>query len=156
MRLTTSSVVSSLPPLRCHASVHYQLSLDYVRFSAIHINTLPPVTEPLLPILHCCVSDKQQLNFSCPRFSATTCLASSKSACWLSSLQWYASFHQHSPQWGAADVEIKVPSGENTELKRSLFKAWGRSVYSHTRYAYCQGFLPCLFLTFRSIHLHFV
>ena len=59
------------------------------------------------------------------------------------------------PQWGAADVEIKVPSGENTELKRSPFKAWSRSVYSHTCYAYCQGFLPSLFLPFRSIHLHF-
>ena len=47
------------------------------------------------------------------------------------------------PQWGAADAEIKVPSGENTELKRSPFKAWSRSVYSHTCYAYCQGFLPC-------------
>ena len=32
------------------------------------------------------------------------------------------------PQWGAADVEIKVPSIENTELKRSPFKAWSRSV----------------------------
>ena len=29
-------------------------------------------------------------------------------------------------QWGAADAEIKVPSDENTELKRSLFKAWSR------------------------------
>ena len=28
-----------------------------------------------------------------------------------------------SPQWGAADAEIKVPSGENTELKRPPFKA---------------------------------
>ena len=27
------------------------------------------------------------------------------------------------PQWGAADAEIKVPSGENTELERSPFKA---------------------------------
>ena len=27
------------------------------------------------------------------------------------------------PQCGAADAEIKVPSGENTELKRSPFKA---------------------------------
>ena len=27
------------------------------------------------------------------------------------------------PQWRAADAEIKVPSGENTELKRSPFKA---------------------------------
>ena len=33
------------------------------------------------------------------------------------------------PQWGAADAEIKVPSGENTELKRSPFKAWSRSIY---------------------------
>ena len=59
------------------------------------------------------------------------------------------------PQWGAADAEIKVPSGENTELKRSPFKAWSRSVYSHTCYAYCQGFLLCVFLPFRSIHLYF-
>ena len=59
------------------------------------------------------------------------------------------------PQWGAADAEIKIPSGENTELKRSPFKAWSKSVYSHTYYAYCQGFLSCLFLHFRSIHLHF-
>ena len=42
-----------------------------------------------------------------------------------------------SPQWGAADAEIKVPSGENTELKRSPFKAWSRSVYSHTCHACC-------------------
>ena len=60
-----------------------------------------------------------------------------------------------SPQWGAADAEIKVPSGENTELKRSTFQAWSRSVYSHTCYAFCPGFLPCLFLPFQSIHLHF-
>ena len=32
------------------------------------------------------------------------------------------------PQLGAADAEINVPSGENTELKRSPFKAWSRSV----------------------------
>ena len=58
--------------------------------------------------------------------------------------------------WGAADAEIKVPSGENTELKRSPFKAQSRSVPSHTCYAFCQGFLPCLlFLPFRSIHLIF-
>ena len=31
-------------------------------------------------------------------------------------------------QWGSADAEIKAPSGGNTELKRSLFKAWRRSV----------------------------
>ena len=59
------------------------------------------------------------------------------------------------PQWGAADAEIKVPSGENTELKRSPFQAWGGSVYSHTCCACCQGVLPCLFLPFQSIHLHF-
>ena len=26
------------------------------------------------------------------------------------------------PQWGAADAEVKVPSGESTELKRSPLK----------------------------------
>ena len=31
---------------------------------------------------------------------------------------------------GAADAEIKVPAGENTEFKRSPCKAWSRSVYS--------------------------
>ena len=58
-------------------------------------------------------------------------------------------------QWGTADAEINVPSGENTELKRCPFKAWSRSVYNHTCYAYCHGFLPCLLLPFRSIHLCF-
>ena len=50
--------------------------------------------------------------------------------------------------------KLKSQQGENTELKRSTFKAWSRSVYSHTRCAYCQGFLPRLFPSFRSIHLH--
>ena len=63
--------------------------------------------------------------------------------------------HPHPPQWGAADAEIKVPSGENTELKRSPFKTWSRSAYSHTCYDYCQEFLPHLFLPVRFIHLHF-
>ena len=58
-------------------------------------------------------------------------------------------------QWEAVDAEIKVPSGENTELKRSPFIAWSRSVYSYTCYAYCQWLLPCLFPPFQSIHLHF-
>ena len=58
-------------------------------------------------------------------------------------------------QWGAADAEIKVASVETTALKGSPFRAKSRSVYGHTCYAYCQGFLPCLFLPFWSIHLHF-
>ena len=60
-----------------------------------------------------------------------------------------------SPQWGAADAEINVSSGENTDLKRTPFKAWSRSVYSRTCYACCQGFLPCKFLPFRPIYLQF-
>ena len=32
------------------------------------------------------------------------------------------------PQWGAADAEIEVPSGENSELKRSPLKAWSRYI----------------------------
>ena len=63
--------------------------------------------------------------------------------------------HTGPPQWGAANAEMQVPSDENTGLKCSPFKAWSRSEYSHTCYACCQGFLPCLFLPFRSIHLHF-
>ena len=44
-------------------------------------------------------------------------------------------------QWGAADAEMKVVSVENTGLKGSRFKAWSISIYySHTCYAYCQGF----------------
>ena len=76
-------------------------------------------------------------------FSLPNCYPSSPFTCILT------------PQWGAADAEIKVPSGENTELKRSPFIVWSRSVYSHTCYTYCQGVLPCLFLPFQSIHLHF-
>ena len=63
--------------------------------------------------------------------------------------------HTCPPQWGAANAEMQVPSDENTGLKCSPFKAWSRSEYSHTCYAYCQGFFPFLFLYFRSIHLHF-
>ena len=51
------------------------------------------------------------------------------------------------PQWGAADAKIKVPSGENTELERSPFKAWSRSVYSHTCYAYARDFFLAYFYT---------
>ena len=59
------------------------------------------------------------------------------------------------PQWRAAGAEIKVQSVENTRLKGSPCNDWSRSVYSHTCYAYCQGFLPCHFLPFRYIHMHF-
>ena len=56
------------------------------------------------------------------------------------------------PQRGAADAEIKVPSGENTELKRSPFKAWSRSVYSHICYAYCQEFHSFLLISTPPVH----
>ena len=64
----------------------------------------------------------------------------------------YADFSTDVPQWGDADAEIKVPSGENTELKRSPFKDWSRSVYSHTYYAYCQGFLSFLPISTLPVH----
>ena len=65
---------------------------------------------------------------------------------WWPHLPWNMSCDD-APQCGA--------SGENTELKRSPFKAWSSSVYSYTCHAYCQGFFPCLFLPFLSIHQHF-
>ena len=37
-------------------------------------------------------------------------------------------YHMYPPWWGAAGAEIKVPSGENKELKRSPFKAESKSV----------------------------
>ena len=59
------------------------------------------------------------------------------------------------PQWGAADAEIKVPSGDNTELKRSPFKAWSRSIYTidatltsrdfFLAYFYPSGPFTCIF-----------
>ena len=53
---------------------------------------------------------------------------------WVTSVcgsQVHASLFLLSLQWGVVDAEIKVPSGENTELKRSPFKAWNRSANSH-------------------------
>ena len=50
--------------------------------------------------------------------------------------------------------KLKSHLVRNTKLKSSSFKAYSRSVHSRTCYAYCQGFLPCLFLPFRSIFLH--
>ena len=57
--------------------------------------------------------------------------------------------------WWPASMPSPVKTKRHTELKCSPFKAWSRSVYSHTCYAYCPRFLPCLSLPFRSIHLHF-
>ena len=65
-------------------------------------------------------------------------------------------FRPCSPQWGAADAEIKVPSGENTELKRSPCKAWSSQYIAiHATLTARDFFLSCLFLYFQSIHLHF-
>ena len=44
---------------------------------------------------------------------------------------------------------------KNLHLQDSPFKAQDRSVNSHSCYAYCQEFLPCLFLPFQSVHRHF-
>ena len=53
-------------------------------------------------------------------------------------------------QWRAADAEIKVPSGEKTELKRSPFEAWSRSTALTARdfflaYFYPFGPFTCIF-----------
>ena len=57
-------------------------------------------------------------------------------------------FHSSSssPQWGAADAEIKVPSGENTELKRSPFKARvDQYIAIHARLTARDFFLACFY-----------
>ena len=48
-------------------------------------------------------------------------------------------------QWGAADAEMKVPSNENTELEHPPFKAWSRSVYSHTATLTARNFFLAYF-----------
>ena len=109
----------------------------FLPFRSIHLHFFPKTSPEFWSVIRKCLCEvflKNCLKFYVERF--TICL-------------------MITPQWGAADAEIKVPSGENTELKCFPFKAWSRSVYSHTCYAYCQGFLPYLFLPIRSIHLHF-
>ena len=55
---------------------------------------------------------------------------------------WSFQLYVSLPPRGAADAEIKVPSGENTELKHSPFKAWSRLVYSHISKDF---FLACFY-----------
>ena len=59
------------------------------------------------------------------------------------------------PQWRAVDTEIKIPSGENTELKRSPFKPGvGQYIAIHATltsrdfflaYFYPSGLFTCIF-----------
>ena len=95
---------------------------------------------------------KGRVNLSCVQH---VCFCAIISTCFFGFLRIGNETCSPPPQWGAADAETKVPSGENTGLKPSPFKAWSWSVCSHTCYAYCQEFLPSLFLPFQSIHLHF-
>ena len=59
--------------------------------------------------------------------------------------RWWRCNHRSHDSLQQDLAEIKVPSVGDTELEGSPFKIWGRSVYSHTCYAYCQGFLPANF-----------
>ena len=82
-------------------------------------------------------------------------------------LSWIAEISSGFISRGTLQIPVEMPpavgscgcrnksSGEKQSLNVPHFKAWSRSVYSHTCHAYCQGLLPCLFLPFRSIHLHF-
>ena len=52
------------------------------------------------------------------------------------------------PQWGAADAEIKVPSGGNTELKRSPVKPGvGQYIAIHAKFTARDFFLACFYLS---------
>ena len=112
----------------------------------------------LLPLSNCtCTNGRSGVQQSVIIYVCSICCVDNDAVARLSALSCLrrSGYPLEAPQWGAEDAEIKVPSRKNTELKRSPFKAWSRSVYSHTCYAYCHGFLPCLFRPFRSIHLHF-
>ena len=110
--------------------------------SSVQAFVIHHATPSLLICLHT-MSDLQQL---CPKLHAIPLHALLCNSASPVTMPYQTSFDSCARQWAAADAEIKVPSGENTELKRSPFKAWSGSVYSHTCYAYCQRFLPCLLL----------
>ena len=68
-------------------------------------------------------------------------------------LSWHSVWMLHTfhPQWGAADAEIKVPSGDNTELNVLPLKPGvGQYIAIHATLI-ARDF----FLALRSIHLHF-
>ena len=58
------------------------------------------------------------------------------------------------PFWVPCSGELQTQKLKS-HLNGPSFKARSGSVYSHICYNYCQGFLPCYFIPFRSIHLHF-
>ena len=60
-----------------------------------------------------------------------------------------------SPQWGAADAEIKVPSGENTELKVLPLKPGvGQYIAIHATLT-ARDFFLAYFYPPGPSHLHF-
>ena len=71
------------------------------------------------------------------------------SVCPIASLVWRLSLNA-SPT--PRSVELRTQKLKSHLLRLQSLKvlpeAWSRSVYSHTYYAYCQGFLPRLFLPF--------
>ena len=116
--------------------------------SASSLQTLPSFLRWILNR----VSSDGASEFKC-HFQSSRALCSTKTACVCPSVVMgpvsQVNANRAYPRAvGDADAEIKVPSSENVELKRSPFKAWSRSVYSHACYAYCQEFLPCLILPF--------
>ena len=117
---------------------HWQKQWYFLGFTSVQVSV--------------CWHDKHSYDLRCSRTSVCGGGGEGGNYHWC---YWISKLFCLAPQWGAADTEIKVSSGENTELKHSPFKAWSRSVYSHTCYTYCQGSLPCLFLPFWSIHLLF-
>ena len=56
------------------------------------------------------------------------------------------------PRWEAANAEIKVPSGENTELKRSPFKTWSRSIYKDIHATFTVPGISSLLISTLPIH----
>ena len=114
------------------------------------LSVYPLVHPRIVSYFHCCLSCTQAIGNLFPwqplqslvsclfRWAQSTNQLTNK---WLEKLSWKHNFHKafwwhfcsklaalcwRSLQWGTADAEIKVPSGENAELKRSPFKAWSR------------------------------
>ena len=70
-------------------------------------------------------------------------------------LELYTVLYINPRSWELRTQKIKFHLVRTQSLNVLPLKPTEGPVYSQTCYVQCQGFLPCLFLHFRSIHLHF-
>ena len=95
----------------CDNSISFNTNRRDVRsLAGYHPDEIPPTLSPVDNNVSKVVEPDEVSSLLTREQTATLYLC--QSPLWTMTL---------TPQWGAADVEIKVPSSENTEFKRSPF-----------------------------------